>query len=206
MEIVLFISALIAVTAIVTAVLGFLMLAELKALRRETVPQIERKVDESARALDANLRAEVSAKGQDLGANLAGLRDEISRRHAETASKADQVVATFLQADQSFQAMVNTLKDVSTMAQLQQHAHQISTTLLDTHGKIDSQVATSGQIIEQLHQLVALWSKEGSELQKSYVSLARIVEEALVRDATNRAELKLQVEALLQARAKEKTP
>lgn len=123
---------------------------------------------------------------------------ELAETRESTARIGNEVARTFLEADDSFKQMLDGLKDVENMQQIKLRADEILQLLLQAHEKIASQVAMSGKITEELHELVVIWSKEGTDLQKAHKALARTVEEAVTREAATREKLALQLETVLQ--------
>lgn len=150
------------------------------------------------------LRRELAATRQELVIELRGARQELAATREGASAAADRVVHAFLEADDAFKQMIDALRDVENMGAIRERVDQIARSLLDAHHKMGAQVVSSGQIVERLHELVVLWSAEGSALQGAYQTLARMVEEAIVREASTRERLTLQLETLLQAEARER--
>ena len=128
-------------------------------------------------------------------------KDQAETRRSLTSS-AEKVTSAFLEADGSFKAMIDALKDVENLATIKQRVEEISSGLVAAHDKIKSQLHASGTLLGKLHELWELWSKEGTELQQAYGRLARLVEEAIVRDADTRQKLSVQLATLLESEAR----
>jgi uncharacterized phage infection (PIP) family protein YhgE len=135
---------------------------------------------------------------------LAELRKEGERNsgfRSQLLGVLDEVKTTFLKADGSFKHLIDTLEGVGNLQQIKERVNQISANLVDEHQKIESQIGVSARIIDQLHQLVTHWSKEGSELQQAYHALAEAIREEILREAGQREKLSIQLETLIQRMA-----
>lgn len=133
---------------------------------------------------------------------LGAISEELGNVRQETQSTAQQVVHQFIKAGNSFKDMVDAIEDTNNLQQIKGRADQIFARLVDVHEKIGSQLDTSGWIISELHQLVVLWSKEGTELKQSYEALARAIEQVLLLEAEKRERLGIQLQTWLNESAR----
>ena len=124
---------------------------------------------------------------------------EGDKRIATVLEAMGEVKQTFLESDESFKNLINELHDLENLQQIRLLGEQVAERLTNAHDRIDSQVELSGKIIGQLHELVATWSKEGSELQRSYKSLAGAVEKAVVVEMDRATLMNAQLQELLTA-------
>lgn len=129
------------------------------------------------------------------------LQSILRKTSSEVSATGRQVADTFLKADGSFKEMIDSFKDIENLQEIKQRVELITTHLVDMHGKIGSQLDTSGRIIADLHRLIVSWSEEGSQLQRSYQELAQALERALVHDLQQRTELDTKLETLIQDQA-----
>lgn len=176
------------VALICVAVFTILCRLDLKTLQGQLKALQDQDADSSRAALEAGK----------------AMIDQLKTTQQNVQNTAQQVTQSFLQADDSFKNLVGGLRDLENLQQVKQRIDQLCTSLVDAHSKIGSQLGASGQIVDKLHQLVALWSKEGTELQAAYVALAKAVDAAISSEARTREKLSLQLETLLQAEAKGK--
>lgn len=100
-------------------------------------------------------------------------------------------------AEAGFARLCDGLKDIEHLQEVNRQVDQISKNLADAHGKIGSQLHATGEVVTQLQQLVARWSSEGSDLQRSYTTLAKAMEEAIVHKSDALVTLGVQLEQTL---------
>ncbi len=145
--------------------------------------------------------AQLMAGIGEISATLKQASTFVARRLEETSNQVTTVAGelrdAFIQADEGFRHLVDGLQDLANLDEIKHRVDAMSTTLLDTHDKIGSQVQTTGLVVEQLGALVTHWSEEGSALQVQYEQLAGALEEALTRDVQAREQVRDRLETLL---------
>jgi hypothetical protein len=109
--------------------------------------------------------------------------------------------ASFAHSAQSFQNLISAVQDVENLRQVSIAVDQACTQVRDTHQAIDSQVASTGEVVQALHGLVARWSEEGAELRQCYEGMAGIFEEFLTRVESDRLRQQTVLEQLAAERS-----
>jgi len=125
------------------------------------------------------------------------LSDALRERDIETRKALGEVKKTFLDADQSFKNLIDTLGAFEQMEQILALVKQSASHLSGAHDKIHSQLDTTGKFVKELHDLVQLWSKEGSALQQNYVRLSEAVEKAIVVENESAVRRNAELQAML---------
>ena len=134
------------------------------------------------------------------------LTEDLKARDTETRRALGTVTTTFLDADQSFKQLVDTLGSFEHMQQILEIVKKSSSHLSDAHARIGSQLEVSGRVVHELHELVRMWAKEGSALQQAYVNLSRAVESAVVTENERALRLNAELQVLLRDHAAGATP
>lgn len=134
-----------------------------------------------------------------LGA-VAGLLQALDARAGKVEATFLTAEASFAKSVQSLEALLLALQDMENLRQVSVAVDEACTRVRDTHDAIDSQVASTGEVVGALHGLVARWSEEGADLQRCYEGMAGIFEEFLTRVEADR----LRHQALLEQLAAER--
>jgi hypothetical protein len=136
-----------------------------------------------------------------IGWLLYQLAEGLKVRAAETHEALRDVKQTFLEADQSFKRLIDTLGAFEQMQQILELVKTSASHLSDAHDRIGSQLEVSGRVVSELHALVAMWAKEGSALQQSYIGLSSAVEQAIIVENQRAVLRNAELQALLREHA-----
>ena len=129
------------------------------------------------------------------------LTEDLKARDTAMRGTLATVTKTFLDADQSFKHLIDTLGSFEHMQQILEIVKKSSSHLSEAHARIGSQLEVSGRVVHELHDLVQMWAKEGSALQQAYINLSRAVESAVVTENERAIRLNAELQALLRDHA-----
>ncbi len=142
---------------------------------------------------DTAQRAHAKALLQEVNACRTSVEQGVAQC-VRVARDLHQVVG---EADGSFRHLTNSMKDLDNLQVMGHHVERLGLELAGASAKIQSQLETSGRVVEALHGVVDAWSKERAPLEQQAEALARQVDRALTYERDERHQLRLQLNALL---------